>query len=253
MAIFSTMKITGQGHALIAKVLAGGTNFNFDLAQAGEGRFEGDVRELTELVSHRLDGRIVGMREMGTFTELECIITNQHLTAFMEFREFGIRADDPDLGSILFAYANAGENASPMGPFNGVWLHEERFTVRVFTANATNITATIAPSAFATEITFVNAGTGLTATNVQAAIRELAEHIKLGVNNDAGVHNIRFKNGALEMFDGEFWSNTSNVRVRDGVLEYFDGENWGEVNVGRLGGKANLGAASFGAAHFGAV
>jgi len=241
MAIFNATKVTALGHGLIAKVLAGETKFNFDIVQAGDGNFDGDVLGLTELVSHRLDGRIVDVREMGTFTELECIITNQNLNAFMDFREFGIRADDPDLGSILFAYANAGDNASPMGPFNGVWLHEERFTVRVFTANATNITATIVQSAFATEIAFINNGTGLSAQNVQDAIRELAQmigtHIKDYVFTESP-HGIRYnqETGALEVYDGNGW-----VQVTGGN------------NNGGNNGNANMGTARFGSARFGRI
>ena len=235
MAIFNATKVTKQGHALISKVLAGQAGFNFNMVQAGDGEFEGDPMNLTELVNHRLDGKIVDVREMGQFTELECVITNQNLTAFMEFREFGIRADDPDLGSILFAYANAEDTPSPMGPFNGVWLHEERFTVRVYTANATNITATIAPSASATEITFINTDTKLTATTVQAAIHELSmlisTHNSMSINGEKGAHGIRLNNGMLEAFDGESWNNTSNIRVRDGALEYFDGETWNDINI----------------------
>jgi len=238
MAIFSATKVTALGHALIAKVLAGETKFNFDIVQAGDGRFDGDVMGLTELLNRRLDGRIVDVREMGTFTELECIITNQNLTAFMEFREFGIRADDPDLGSILFAYANAGDNASPMGPFNGVWLHEERFTVRVFTANATDITATIVQSAFATEIAFINNGTGLSAENVQDAIRELARMLGAHIDETAFAgepHKLRYneETGALEVYNGQGW-----VQITPG---------------GGNKGSAILGTARFGSARLGTL
>jgi len=237
MAIFSATKVTAQGHALLAKVLAGETKFNFDIVQAGDGEFDGDVLELTELVNHRLDGRIVGVREMGTFTELECIITNQNLTEFMQFREFGIRADDPDLGSILFAYANAGDNGSPMGPFNGVWLHEERFTVRVYTANATNITATIVQSYFATEIVFDNTGSGLSAENVQDAIRELAQLLNTHIDETVFAnepHGIRYNQ-------------------ETGAIEVYNGSDWVQASPGGGGnkGSATLGTARFGSARFG--
>lgn len=241
MAIFSETKVTKQGKALIAKVLSGQTKFNFDIVQAGDGHFDANnenPEDLTELINHRLNGRIVDVREMGEFTEVECIITNQYLTSFMEFREFGIRADDPEHGSILFAYANAGDNASPIGPFNGVWLHEFRLVVRVHTANATNITATITASAFASEITFINKDTGLISENIQGAIRELAEmlmtHIKESVCSNEP-HNIRFN-------------------AETGILEVNNGDGWLEVAGGSGNNSSNrLGAARFGTAHFGAV
>ena len=270
MAIFSATKVTAQGHALIAKVLAGETKFNFDIVQAGDGHFNGDPMDLTALVSHRLDGRIVDVREMGQFTELECIITNQALTAFMEFREFGIRADDPDLGSILFAYANAGDNASPMGPFNGVWLHEERFTVRVFTANATNITATIVQSTFATEVAFINTGTGLTAENVQNAIRELAQlftsqdaaaRIRFD-NTDTGLESENLQDAISEVArllnthikETVFTGEPHKIRFNKdtGALEIYNGEEWTQITPGGgSSGSATLGVARFGSARFG--
>lgn len=176
MAIFSDSQLTAKGHALLSKVLAGRTEFVFSKFKAGDGYFDFETQEvldLTKLVNFRLDGRVVGVHERGTFTEVECVLTNEHLTEFMEFREIGLMANDPDEGEILFAYANAGDFASPIGPFNGAWLHEEIFTMRVYTANATNIKAEITPTAFATEIRYSNLSSGLKATNVQQAIDEL--------------------------------------------------------------------------------
>ena len=265
MAIFSETKVTSKGKALIAKVLSGQTKFNFDIVQAGDGHFDGNPEELTKLISHRLDGRIVDVREMGEFTELECVITNQHLTAYMEFREFGIRADDPEHGSILFAYANAGDNASPVGHFNGVWLHEFRLVVRVHTANATNITATIVASAFASEITFINKGTGLSAENVQGAIRELAAMMNVGNSLQGTGLNATTILGAItelaEMFtehikETVYAEEPHGMRFNSetGALEVNNGYGWQEVAGGSgSNGSSRLGMARFGSARFGAM
>ena len=187
MSNFEKNKVTGNGHALLSKVLSGKCRLHFTRIQAGDGYFDGDVMQLSELVNFRLEGRITNVREMGIFTEVSVIITNQNLTEFMEFREVGLWATGilkdgtyhPELGEngILFAYANARNNPSPIGPFNGVWLHEEDFTMRVFTANATNITGEIVLSAFASEVAFDNTGMSLSADNMQSAIEELSEGI----------------------------------------------------------------------------
>ena len=235
MADFGPMQVTAQGHALIAKVLTRDVKFNFDIVQAGDGSFKGNPESLTELVSHRLDGRIVDVREMGPVTELECIISNEKLQSPMLFSEFGVKADDPDIGSILFAYTTAGDNPGPIGKFNGVWVHNERIVVRVFTQNATNITATIVQAAFATEITFINKDTGLSAENVQDAIRELAkmfgDHIKETPFSDTP-HGIRFNR-------------------ETGGLEIYVGQEWVRVTPGGSGIRGILGTARFGSAHFG--
>ena len=208
MAIFNPSEVTGAGHALLAQVLAGTCKLRFTAVQAGDGHFSGDVMDLTELVNYRIDGRIVSVREIGAFAELDCIITNEHLDAFMEFREVGIRArgvmpgenpDDEeevaalDETGILFAYTNAGNFASPMGPFNGVWLHEELFTIRVYTANTTDISAAITPTSFASEILYSNILSGLNAKNVQDAIDELIGSVGISINdainNALAIHN----------------------------------------------------------------
>lgn len=175
MSIFNSNKLTNQGRALLAKVLAGRTKLNFTIMQAGDGHFDGDVLDLTELVSWRLNGEIVGSRDndVEPFTELDCFFTNETLTEMMEFREVGILAEDPDDGEILFCYTNAGNNASPIGAFNGIWLHEEFFTIRIYTANAENIRAEISTTAFATQTIFDNRISGLESTRVQGAIDEL--------------------------------------------------------------------------------
>ena len=246
---FSPTKVTALGHALIAKVLAGKAKFNFSKVQAGDGRFDGDPTALTALVSPRIDGRIVDVREMGKFAELEGIFSNGRLTEFMEFREFGIIADDPDIGSILFAYSNAGDMPSPIGPFNGVWLHEERFVVRVFTANATDITATIVEAAFATEITFINNGTWLTSKTVHGAILELAKMTGSHVSETLadGVHGIKFEDGSLTVFDGENWKiisaeddlkihNTSNTAHENRFAQTMPKAPTGAIH-GAIGGR----------------
>jgi len=220
MAIFSNSELTRDGHALLTRVLAGECRLKFTLIQAGDGHYDGDVMDLIELVSWRLDGRILEVTEMGRFTQLRCIITNQLLTEFMEFREVGIRATGilpndtsvPDLGEIgiLFAYANAGDNPGPIGPFNGVWLHEEDFTMRVFTANATNISAEIVPSAFSSEIQYDNSISGLESNNLQGAVDELAAHTRQTVRFEKGVHGLRFYEGVLQVNDGVSWIPVTN-------------------------------------------
>ena len=177
MAIFRPTEVTEKGLALLAKVLAGRCKLRFTLIQAGDGVWDEDVVELTSIVNHRLDGRIVSVREMGVFTEIRAMIDNSTLTEFMEFREIALLAEDPDEGEITFAYSSA-EHPSPIGAWNGTWLHEEEFTINVYTANATNIKATITPVAFASQVKYSNILSGLNAENTQDAIDELSRTIK---------------------------------------------------------------------------
>ena len=125
MASIPNSELTAKGHALIHKVHTGRARFHFSGFQAGDGQLKGSIEELTELVNRRIDGKIVHVLEMGTFTQFVCVITNQHLTEGMVLREVGIWADDPDEGSILYAYADLSQHPSTIGEFSGRWLHEE--------------------------------------------------------------------------------------------------------------------------------
>ena len=173
MAQFNDSQITEKGHQLLAKVLSGSTELKFTKIQAGDGYFEGDVWTLTNIISPKLDGKILGVKPIGRITEIEGLITNEKLTEFFSFRELGIYAAKPDEGEILFAYTNAGDRADYIAAFNGQWLAEEHFTIQVYTANASNITAQIIHTSTASEIAYNNQTSGLNATNIQEAIDEL--------------------------------------------------------------------------------
>jgi hypothetical protein len=178
MAIFNKTELTAKGHAYLSKVLAGKSGFVFTGIKAGDGFYTDEILDLTGLVNFRLDGSIVSVKPMGKYAELECLLTNQHLAEFMELREIGIFVADPDEGEILFAYTNAGEYSDPIGPYNGMFLHEEQFTIRVYTANAANIQAELVPTTYAAGIAYVNGVSGLAADNVQGAVDELNRNIK---------------------------------------------------------------------------
>jgi hypothetical protein len=224
MAIFSETQLTKLGHELLAKVLSGQCQLHFEELWAGDGRYDGDVLDLEELVNPRLQGSIVRVQAMGVFTELEGLVTNEHLTSFLEFRELGVKAVDPDRGLILFAYTNAGDDADPIGPFNGVFMTEEQFIMRIYTANVAEITATIAPSTFATQISYSNALSGLKATTVQDAIDE---HIFTSPVSEKGVHGIRYYDGMLQVWNGEQW-----ITVAGGGPDYETGGYLGSSYYG---------------------
>ena len=92
MSIFNPNEVTRAGHALLHRSLSGQCRLHFTIVQAGDGHFDGDFMEITELVNHRLDGRVTDVREGGKFTEVDCHIDNSNLTSYMQFREVGLRA-----------------------------------------------------------------------------------------------------------------------------------------------------------------
>ena len=175
MAQFNDSQVTEKGHHLLAKVLSKRTSLDFTKIKAGDGYFEGDIWELTEIISPKLNGKILSVKPNGRVTEVEGLLTNETLTEYFTFRELGIYARDPEEGEILFAYTNASDKADYMAAYNGQWLAEEHFTIQVYTANASNITAQFIHTSVAGEIAYDNRTSGMAAVNVQDAINELKE------------------------------------------------------------------------------
>ena len=110
MAVFNGHTVTKLGNDLLARALAGEGKFLFTRAAFGEGKYEGDIRELTDLVDKKLDSTISSIiNDRGTAI-VKVQLTNKDLETSFRTEEFGIFAkiegDDQD---ILYCYAAAVE------------------------------------------------------------------------------------------------------------------------------------------------
>lgn len=71
------------------------------------------------------------------------VLSNQDIVTGFYFREIGLFAQDPDVGEILYCYANAGATADYIPAGGGTDVVEKSFDVIAIVGTATNVTATI--------------------------------------------------------------------------------------------------------------
>ncbi|MNJ46322.1 Phage tail fiber repeat protein [compost metagenome] len=89
-------------------------------------------------------------------------LTNPDVTTGFYLREVGVFAEDPDVGEILYMYANAGATADYITP-SGDGVIEKAINMNVFVGAATNITANIDESlVFVTQKELDDALAGIT-------------------------------------------------------------------------------------------
>lgn len=139
---FPKLSLTDAGRALIVKALSGET-LTFTKLAIGTGDDPGEVGDLSDLVSSVVDMQITSIEKGDGVVKLEGSFDNSALNAGIYARELGVFAEDPDIGEILYAYANAGEFPAyiPADSSNSF----ERITMRVLVAvgDAENIEAVI--------------------------------------------------------------------------------------------------------------
>jgi len=144
MAAFGGLIITSRGLALQAKAQAGAT-LNYSRIAVGDGNLSGQpIANLTALINQRLSLGITKVKHLAPDkVTIGTTLTNQGITVGFYFREIGIYAIDPDLGEILYAYANAGPGAEFIPPGGSADIVEKVLNVIVVVGQAANVTAII--------------------------------------------------------------------------------------------------------------
>lgn len=108
MAVFNGHTVTKAGSELLGRALAGEGKFLFTRAAFGEGRYEGNIEDLTDLVNKKLDCVISSVvNDRGTAI-VKVQLTNKNLETSFRTEEFGIYAKiDGDSQDVLYCYAAA--------------------------------------------------------------------------------------------------------------------------------------------------
>jgi hypothetical protein len=117
MGAFSGLTTTTRGFALLGKVQAG-TPLVFTRMKVGDGSLSGQsIPSLTDLISVKMIVPLNRLRHQGEGKALiGGAVTNAELSSGFYLREWGIFANDPDLGEILYCYASAGAGADYIPP-----------------------------------------------------------------------------------------------------------------------------------------
>ena len=105
------MHPTDKGLALLTKVIAREIPLKFTRVGAGDGFLPEGVEPhmMAELAHHIRDLPICGKSDGGGVALIDCLQSSKGLAEPYEAREYGLFAEDPDDGEILYAYHNAGD------------------------------------------------------------------------------------------------------------------------------------------------
>jgi hypothetical protein len=111
--LFSGIHLTTAGAALLAKIHQGKSTLTLSGAACGSGDLPsgGTEKERAALVNKVKDLPIANITRAKNIATIEIRFSNSGMTEGFDFKELGIYATDPDNGTILYAYANAGTSA----------------------------------------------------------------------------------------------------------------------------------------------
>jgi len=224
MGAFGGLTLTNKGIALQAKAQAG-AELHYTRVAIGDGFLGGQsIATLTDLISEKKSLDITKLRVLGQGRAvIGTVLTNQDITTGFYFREIGIFADDPDEGEILYAYANAGNNAEHIPPGGGPDVVEKHIDSIVAVGQAPNVTAVIDQSL------------------VFATLKDMNDHRTAGVldHPDGSVTTAKLADGSVtdEKIGDRTISDTSAPSGNSGTLTAILG--WLANMIKSITGKSN--------------
>lgn len=147
MLIWNPSKLTTKGKALLAKAQAGRCTIKITKAQTGSGQYSsGEATDTRTSLKAPVQTLPIHSKEIqnGSTLVLKVAITNKTsdtdvLKSGYEIREFGIFAQDPDDGEILYSIATAS-TGDYMPAYNGVIPSVISMSYYLEVANASSVT-----------------------------------------------------------------------------------------------------------------
>lgn len=147
MLTWNPSKLTTKGKALIAKAQAGKCTIKITKAQTGSGQYSsGEATDTRTSLKTPVQTLSIHSKEIqnGSTLVLKIAITNktsdaEYLESGYEIREFGIFAQDPDEGEILYSIATASVS-DYMPAYNGVIPSVISMSYYLEVANASSVT-----------------------------------------------------------------------------------------------------------------
>lgn len=144
MGAFGGLILTNRGKTLQSKAQAGVT-LEYTRIAIGDGQL--GTTPILDLNALRHQVKSLPITNLKVFSGGKAVVgtvwSNSDLTEGFFYREIGIFAKDPDLGEILYCYANSGELAEYIPPGGGSDLIERSLDIQVLVGNAANVTAII--------------------------------------------------------------------------------------------------------------
>lgn len=144
MSVFGGLILTNRGRNLLIKSQLGAT-LNYTRIAIGDGVLGGS--SILDLAALKHEVKTLPITKLKALTGGRFIVgsafSNNDISSGFYYRELGLFAQDPDLGEILYCYANAGELAEYIAAGGGVDIIEKAIELEVILANVSNVTATI--------------------------------------------------------------------------------------------------------------
>ena len=143
---FERMYVTNKGSLLSAKTLQG-KKFEFNNVEIGSGIINGQPEAQTDLQQKEIECEINSIKIVNTNqVRVSFLLTNKNLANAFYFREIGLFATDPDTNEkVLYAYANAGENAEYINN-SQTSVIEKYININVAIDNSENIIINVDPT-----------------------------------------------------------------------------------------------------------
>ncbi|MFC7559898.1 tail fiber protein [Paenibacillus farraposensis] len=142
---FDGIEITNRGRNLLAKAEAGLTKITYTKFSVGDGKLSGQLQTaLKALINEKVSfpvSRLKIQSENVVVPGFE--FSNQGITSGFFFREVGMWATDPDLGEILYAYANSGDGAEYIDAQNASAVLKKLFNLELTVSNTAQVTVVV--------------------------------------------------------------------------------------------------------------
>lgn len=155
MLVWNSSVLTKDGLALLAKAQAGKTKIQITKAATGSGSYT-DSEDLTDRKDLKVKKQTLTINNQeirnSSTVVLKIVISNKDLTAGYEIKEFGVYAQDPDKGEILYSIATS-KTSDYMPAYNNVIPSVLTMYYYLEVSNAENVTINMAGAlALATDL-----------------------------------------------------------------------------------------------------
>ena len=148
--------ITKRGMQLLIKVLASESMLKFTRVEVGTGGLPAgyDPASMTKLNRYKMDGVISRCKADGDVAKITMQLSSAGVESGFIMSEIGIYAEDPDLGDILYAYLDLGDDPQYIYAEGGQAQKFLMFTLEVAIEEAAKVSAYINPAGLITRAEF---------------------------------------------------------------------------------------------------
>ncbi len=140
--------ITKKGMQLLVKLIASESILEFTRVAVGTGAIQKgyDPASMVDLAQYKMDGMISECQAEGDMAKITMQISSQGIKTGFTMTEMGVFAEDPDLGEILYAYLDMGEDPQYIYAEGGDAVKFMEVTLEVAIEAATKVSTYINPA-----------------------------------------------------------------------------------------------------------